>query len=130
MKYLISLFIILGSYASALASSAHTVVTTVPFDFVIGNQTLPAGTYCIREVADGTNILLVRRKDGTGTGIMVPAGVDFVSDHGNGKLVFQHIGGTYVLTAIVSDDRNYILSSQDHSARVPDPSSTLVTSGP
>jgi hypothetical protein len=128
MKYLISLLLILGSFGSALADSSHTVVTTVPFDFVVGNQTLPAGTYTISQVADGTNALRVQRQDGTAAGIILPVGVDFTSNHSSAKLVFQNIGGTYFLTTIISDDRSYIFGWQGHPARVPDPAATVVTS--
>src|SRR5260370_3183609 len=101
MKYLISLLLILGSFGSALADSPHTVVTTVPFDFVVGNQTLPAGTYSISQVADGTNILRVLRQDGTAAGFIVPVGVDFISDHSSARLVFHNIVVTYFLTTII-----------------------------
>jgi hypothetical protein len=131
MKYFknfISLLIILGSFGSALADSSHTVVTTVPFDFVVGNQTLPAGTYSISPVSDGTNALRVGREDGTAAGIILPAGVDFISDHSSARLVFQNIGGTYYLTTIISDDRSYVFARQGAPARMPDPASTVVTS--
>jgi hypothetical protein len=128
MKYLISLLLILGSYGSALANSSHTVVTTVPFDFVVGNQTLPAGTYSISQITDGTNVLRVQREDGTAAGLIVPVGVDTISDHADAKLVFRHVEGTYFLTTIVSDDRSYIFAKPGHPARVSDPASTVVTS--
>ena len=128
MKCLISLLIILGSFGSALADSPHTVLTTVPFDFVVGNQTLPAGAYSINQALDGTNVLRVQRQDGTAAGFIVPAGVDFISDHSSARLVFQHTGGTYFLTTIISDDRSYIFAMPGNRARVPDPASTVVTS--
>jgi hypothetical protein len=127
MKYFISLLILLGSFGSALADSSHTVVTTVPFDFVVGNQTLLAGTYSISQVSDGTNALRVQRQDGTAAGIILPAGVDFISDHSSARLVFQNIGGTYFLATIISDDRSYIFARQGAPARVPDPAAVVAS---
>ena len=131
MKYFknfISLLILLGSFGSALADASHTVVTTVPFDFVVGNQTLPAGAYSISQALNGTNVLRVQRQDGTAAGFIVPVGVDFISDHSSARLVFQNIGGTYFLTTIISDDRSYLFARPGHPARVPDPASTVITS--
>jgi len=42
MKYLFALFLTLASFGSALADSRDSTVTTVPFDFVLGNTTFPA----------------------------------------------------------------------------------------
>jgi hypothetical protein len=64
MKYLISLLLVLGSRASASADSQHTVAATVPFDFVVGGEILPAGTYCISQsFSAGTSLLRVRSRD-------------------------------------------------------------------
>jgi hypothetical protein len=44
MKYLFALFLTVASFGSAMADSRDTTVTTVPFDFVIGNKSFPPGT--------------------------------------------------------------------------------------
>ena len=129
MKYLLSLLIILAGCAAAFAGELHTTVTTVPFDFVVGNQTLPAGTYSISQISSGgPSILRMRLKDGTAAGLISPVTVDAFTAHAGPKMVFEHTGGRNVLVTIVSDDRSYILARQRPPARVPDPASTIVTS--
>jgi hypothetical protein len=129
MKYLLSLVIILGSCAAALADGLHTTVTTVPFDFVVGNKTLSAGTYCISQISSsGSPVLRVRLKDGSAAGLILPVTVDAFTGNGGPRMVFEHTGGRNVLITIVSDDRSYILARQRPPATVPDPDSTVVTS--
>lgn len=128
MKYLLSLLIILGGCLTALADSEHTTVTTVPFEFVVGNQTLPAGTYTISQVSMGGKIVLrVRNNDGKGSLFIIPVVTDpFVNRPGT-RMVFDHTATKYFLTNIVSDDRSFIFA-RHRSAGVPDPASTVVTS--
>ena len=131
MKYPISLLLILGICASAMADSQHTVVATVPFDFVIGRQTLPAGAYCVSQVSfNGTSLLRVRRRDRKAEGYIFRVVADPGSghaDHANPRMVFEHTGSTYFLTTIVSDDRSYNFARHGPSASVPDPASAVVT---
>ena len=129
MKYLLSFLIILGSCAAAFAGELHTTVTTVPFDFVVGNQKLPAGTYSISQISSGGSPLLrMRLKDGRAAGFILPVTVDAFTGHAGPKMVFDHTGDRNVLITIVSDDRSYILARQRPHASVPDPASTIVTS--
>src|SRR5690242_19439117 len=129
MKYLLSLLLILGSCAAALADGRHTTVTAFPFDFVVGNQTLPAGTYCISQISSsGRPVLRVRLKDGREAGLILSVTVDTFTGHAGPKMVFEHTGGRNVLITIVSDDRRYILARQRPPAMAPDPASAIVTS--
>jgi hypothetical protein len=129
MKYLLSFLLILGSCAAALADGLHTTVTTVPFDFVVGNRTLPAGTYCISQISSsGSPVLRVRLKDGSTAGFILPVTIDAFTGDARPRMVFEHIGDRNVLITIVSDDRSYIFARQRPLARVPDPDSTIVTS--
>jgi len=129
MKYLLSLLLILGSCAAALADGLHTTVTTVPFDFVVGNQTLPAGTYCISQISSsGSPVLRVRLKDGRAAGLILPVTVDAFTSNAGPRMVFEHTGGRNILITIVSDDRSYILARRRPPAMAPDPASAIVTS--
>jgi len=52
MKYLFALVLALASFASAQADSHDSMATTIPFDFVLGEKTFPAGTYTISRISD------------------------------------------------------------------------------
>ena len=69
MKYLFALFLALASFGSAQADSQDLTVTTVPFDFVVGNKTFTAGKYSINRIsADPQGGLRIQSLDGkTGT---------------------------------------------------------------
>ena len=125
MKYLLSFVIILGGCLPALADSQHTTVSTVPFEFVVGNQTLPAGTYTISEISMGGKILLRLRSNDGKSLFVLPVTTDTFVVRPGGRLVFDHAGSRYFLTNLVSDDRSFVFSRQ-HS-RVPDATATVLT---
>lgn len=120
MKYLISVLILLSSCALALADSQHTTVTSVPFDFVVGNQTLPAGTYTISQVSgNGVHVLSVRREDGTTAAYIHPVAAGSVTGMTSPRLIFQHTGNEYVLTSIVSADLDFTFARRHAPAMMP-----------
>ncbi len=66
---MIAMIILVGSMA--VAAQAQTVgraqlIADIPFDFNVGNQTLPAGQYTVRQInpASDQAVLQFRSKDG------------------------------------------------------------------
>lgn len=90
-----------GLRASAEIGSDETIVADIPYDFVVRDQTLPAGKYTIK-VADDTNLnMLVLR------GVTDKKAVFFQTDVVQAKetprhteLVFDKVGDTYFLSRI------------------------------
>ena len=56
---------LLGLGMSARAQDVDKVTVNVPFEFVAGGQTLPAGTYTVSRVSDQTSSPLVIRSPTT-----------------------------------------------------------------
>jgi hypothetical protein len=56
---LLTLTSLFGLGASAVALEQREVVVTVPFDFVAGGKTLPAGTYTVRVSSDRLGALSI-----------------------------------------------------------------------
>lgn len=83
--------------ASALAAD-QGVEAKVPFDFTVGNQHLPAGTYTISSTSSG--ILEIRDSSGQPwvKTVSLPAYNDAV---GRSDLVFDRYGDKYFLSEIV-----------------------------
>ena len=128
MKYLFALFFALVSFASAFAGSQDTVVTTVPFDFVVRNQTFPAGKYTISRIADDPSAgLVIRSADGKTSAVFLPTTSDSESLDGEARLQFRTEGDKHVLTAIVGGLATYTMPQGSHS-RMPEPESSVNTS--
>ncbi len=84
---------------SARAQASFPLAANIPFDFVVGKQTLPAGEYRI-EQPSSNSVLLIRSTDGhTSTIVMTMAALanDWQSES---KLVFNRYGDQYFLSQI------------------------------
>jgi hypothetical protein len=94
----LTLTCLLGVGISAHAQDTEGVRVKVPFEFVAGGKTLPAGTYTIGrlslEAYSGIAI------SGYGHGALVlPIAVDG-TPAGQPKLSFEHVGGKYFLSQV------------------------------
>lgn len=131
MKYLIALFLVLASFGTALADSRDTTVATVPFDFVIGNRTFPAGTYTIKQISDDPKQgLHIQSSDGKINGFFLPTteGGSVSSDHAS--LQFRHEGDKYFLASVSSRSDTFTLAPSRHHQRTADPSETVTVGTP
>lgn len=90
---------LLGGVVSARAQSTEAVVVTVPFEFVAGDATLPAGEYRVSRVNPRTNRELAINGNNKGNAFLLP----LVFDNGPSNeptLSFEHVGGKYFLSRI------------------------------
>jgi|SRR5215213_3733030 len=64
MISLVAIFTLVAAASAAQAQSRKEYTANIPFEFTVGNDTLPAGQYTITNVqtADGTVIMHVRAK--------------------------------------------------------------------
>jgi hypothetical protein len=128
MKYLFALFLTLASFGSALADSLDITVTTVPFDFVIGNTIFTAGTYTIRRISfDPQGGLRIQSADGTTDAFFLPTTSGPVAPHDGPKLQFRHEGGQYFLAAISAGLNIYTVAPDAHRQRTVSPDEAVLT---
>jgi len=101
MTAVLMLMCLLGVGVSARAQDADAVVVSVPFEFVAGGATLPAGEYRVSRVYPGVNRELAISGYNKGGAFLLPLtfGGAAAAD-GQEKLSFEHIGGKYFLTEI------------------------------
>ena len=94
----LTLTCLLGLGISARAQDVDKVAVKIPFEFVAGGQTLPAGTYNITRASDQAfPALVIRSSDNSA--FLLPMFFDGVSaDHA--ELRFQHVGGKYFLSEV------------------------------
>jgi hypothetical protein len=96
---LLSLTCLLGLGVTAHAQTVDTVAVTVPFEFVAGGATLPAGDYRIGRVNPGLNQELAITGYSKGSAFLLPEAYD----HGPSdqpRLSFINIGGRYFLSKV------------------------------
>jgi hypothetical protein len=96
---LLMLTCLLGVGVSAHAQDADAVIVSVPFEFVAGGATLPAGEYRVSRVNPGVNRELAISGYNKGSAFLLPLAFD------NGPadqptLSFEHVGGKYFLSKI------------------------------
>ncbi|HEX6728888.1 MAG TPA: hypothetical protein VF074_02705 [Pyrinomonadaceae bacterium] len=93
--------------ATAHAQSERTEVTYIPFDFVVGKKTLPAGEYVVRPNRTRSNdVWLVQSKDGDTSALFTTTAVQSSKAAKRTKLVFNKYGDQYFLSQIWFDGSN------------------------
>ena len=92
---------LLGVGVSARAQDADAVVVSVPFEFLAGGTTLPAGEYRVSRVNPGVNRELAISGYNKGNAFLLPLAFDDGAAAANQPtLSFEHVGGKYFLSRI------------------------------
>jgi hypothetical protein len=95
------LMCVLGVGINARAQEADAVVVRVPFEFVAGGATLPAGEYRVSRVSPTTNQQLAIRGYDKGNAFLLPLVFDNAAAASDQPtLKFEHVGDKYFLTGI------------------------------
>jgi hypothetical protein len=128
VKYLFALFLTLASFGSALADSHDPTVTTVPFDFVVGNKTFPPGTYTISRISDDPRRgLLIQSSDGKTNAFFLPTTVESAAPNDQPRLQFRHEDEKYFLSSISGGLDIYTVAPSRHHQKMANPDETIVT---
>jgi len=128
MKYLFALFLTLASFGSALADSHDPTVTTVPFDFVVGNKTFPPGTYTISRISDDPRQgLRIQSSDGKTNAFFLATTFESAVPTDQPKLQFRHEGDRYFLSSISGGLDIYTVAPSRHHQQMANPDETIVT---
>src|ERR1700757_972303 len=103
-SYLTAVFMftcVLGVGVSARAQDADAVVVSVPFEFVAGGATLPAGEYRVSRINPGINRELAISGYNKGSAFLLPLTFDdTAARNGQPTFSFEHVGGKYFLSGI------------------------------
>ena len=83
--------------AAVYGQSSETLTVMVPFDFIVGSQTLRAGQYSVdQETHSGAMII----NGADQRAIVMGTALESAAALKNGKLVFHRYGNTYFLTEV------------------------------
>ena len=111
LTVLLTLICVLGLGVRARAQNEDTVVAKVPYDFVVGGQILPAGTYRVSrvDVAAGHGELEISSYETRAGAFLIPTFFDdFQSGHA--QLNFERVGDKYFLSAVETPIGTYIIT--------------------
>jgi hypothetical protein len=104
----LTLTVLLGAGISAHAQDPDRVVAKVPFEFVVGTKTLPAGTYTVGHFSSANTGLLIK-SDNNGE-FMLPIDADDAPG-GPAKLIFEQVGGKHFLSKVETPEHVYNLGA-------------------
>ena len=105
----IALLCLCGMAVSAHAQEEGTVVANVPFDFIAGGKTLPAGKYTVRRTSfDTTSALIIT--DRKHSAFLLAANFDDAAAD-NFKISFEHVGDTYLLSKVATPIGTYTIDT-------------------
>jgi hypothetical protein len=88
-------------------AQSNGVKANVPFDFTVGNQLLPSGTYTITN--DSSHLIVIKNHDKPIT-VLSLVMADGKTSRNGGKLVFHNYGGQYFLSEILCDEEDMNLA--------------------
>jgi hypothetical protein len=98
LTVVLTLTCLLGLGMSASAQDTSNIVVKVPFEFVAGGKTLPAGTYSIGRVSpDSRSGLIIRSYDNSV--LLLPIAVREASAE-QAKLSFEDVGDNHFLSEV------------------------------
>jgi hypothetical protein len=98
LTVVLTLTCLLGLGEGARAQDASRIVANIPFDFVAGGETLPAGTYSVSRISFKSQQGLAIRSYDKGA-LVLPIVFDGVPAE-QAKVGFEHAGDKYFLSTI------------------------------
>lgn len=93
--------VLMVTAVSVCAQSDRSKVTNIPFSFIVGQKTLPAGEYTVEpNRKDSHNVWLVQRRDGSTCALFTTMPVRASETQEKTKLIFHKYGDQYFLSQI------------------------------
>ena len=112
LKSLTMLTLVVGLTLAAAIVSANgqstsiLVTADIPFDFIVGDKTLPSGKYSVRSASDDGKGLKISSRDGESSVMRLSNLADGTSKKRNARMVFHRYGQQYFLAEVWTGD-NY-----------------------
>ncbi len=88
--------------AAAYGQSTQRAVAKIPFEFVVGDKSLPAGEYGVAAFNASGEILKIRSTEDNQTALRLTTPITCASAPDKGKLVFHRYANHYFLTEVWS----------------------------
>ena len=106
-RILVAIIFLLGLGVAANAEIQPVIAVTMPFEFVAGKATLPAGAYIVKRISDQPFDVLMLTSYDKGTSVFVnPIEMESTSVY-NPNLSFRMVGDQHYLSRIQTADYVY-----------------------
>ena len=93
--------ILIMAIAAVSAPASQTIVAEIPFDFVVGRKTLPAGKYRVRMATDfNARVLVVESLENSARAVVSTTAGELTPPDAVETLVFNRYGDTYYLASV------------------------------
>jgi hypothetical protein len=99
----LAITVLLWVGAASAQYNDQKVTATIPFDFVVGQSTLPAGQYVF--LRSGSNQLLVRNAEGHNFTTVLTGSVESPKAPLRSKLKFETVDGSHVLVQVWNEQQ-------------------------
>jgi hypothetical protein len=105
---LLTLTCLCGLAVKSHAQDSEGVVVKVPFEFVVGQKTMPAGTYSVGRISsvDPHSGLIIRDYDNS---VLVLATLAETASAEQPALSFEHVEGKYFLSKVGTPSGTYAI---------------------
>ena len=100
---LVASLVIVGS-ASIARADDEKIVARVPFAFVVGTSTMPAGKYVVAEVSDNPSVVSIASADGRQFAYTMTIPSQAGETPAQPELVFEKVENQYVLARVVPEN--------------------------
>lgn len=114
-------FSLVAAVATANAQITRMQTAYVPFEFTVGNQTLPAGRYDVSQITTGGRTISVRNRQNGESAVRLSSLLKQFEPAKRSVLVFNRIGDSYFLSEVwlggETDGRQVLKSKAEESAR-------------
>jgi hypothetical protein len=104
---------VMSAAGVSIASAQTRVVAKVPFDFIVGETVMPAGSYVVQSVEDENGVMSVESADGRSTAMTLAQSAAALEAFTEPHLVFEKFGGRYFLARVVAgagDEQEILLT--------------------
>jgi hypothetical protein len=99
-RILVAITFLLGLGVAANAETLTEINVTLPFEFVAGKMTLPAGQYIVRHIANQPlNVLMITSYDNGASVFVNPITMESASNY-NPNVTFRTVGDRHLLSGI------------------------------
>lgn len=117
---MLGLFLTLA-VASVQAQTERNEVTNIPFKFIVGQNTLPAGEYRVESRTKYSDtVWLIQSTDSHASAVVITTPVRANATQEESKLIFHRYGDLYFLTQVwtvgANVGREFSISSQERAA--------------
>lgn len=111
LTVLFTLICVLGLGLGAQAQEEDTVLTKIPYEFVVAGHVLPAGTYRVRRIntTGSSRALEISSYETRSSAFVIPTVFDNFQT-GHAQLNFEHVGNKYFLSAIETPIGTYAIA--------------------